>query len=37
METYAGGFEVRDVDGTPSVVITGLRYVDKMVRQNGQW
>ncbi len=37
VETYAVAFGVRDVDGTPTVAITGLRYVDKMVRQNGQW
>ena len=37
VETYAVGFEVRDVDGTPYVVITGLRYMDKMARQNSQW
>ncbi len=37
VETYAVAFSVRDVEGAPSVVITGLRYVDTMVRQNGQW
>ena len=37
VETYAVAFGVCDVDGTPTVAITGLRYVDKMVRQNGQW
>ena len=37
VETYAVAFGVRDVDGTPSVVTTGLRYVDKMVRHSGQW
>ncbi len=37
VETYAVAFGARDVDGAPTVVVTGLRYVDKMVRQNGQW
>ncbi len=37
VETYAVAFGVHDVEGAPSVVITGLRYVDTMVRQDGQW
>ncbi len=37
VETYAVAVGAFDVDGTPSVVVTGLRYVDKMVRLNGQW
>ena len=37
VETYAVGYGVANVDGTQSLLITGLRYVDKMVRQNGQW
>ena len=37
VETYAVAFGIHYVDGTPSVVMTGLRYVDKMVRQDGQW
>ncbi len=37
VETYAVAFGIHYVDGTPSVVMTGLRYVDTMVRQDGQW
>ncbi len=37
VETYAVAFSVRDVDGAPSLFMTGLRYADKMVRKNGQW
>ena len=37
VETYAVAFGVHYVDDALSVVMTGLRYVDKMVRQDGQW
>ena len=37
VETYAVAFGVHDVEGASTVVITGLRYVDEMVRQDGQW
>ena len=37
VETYAVAFGVHHVEGASTVVITGLRYVDKMVRQDGQW
>jgi hypothetical protein len=35
VETYAIAYS--RPEGTDSLQITGLRYVDKMVRQNGQW
>ena len=35
VETYAISY--RRVEGTQSLAIGGLRYEDKMVRQNGQW
>ena len=37
VETYAVAFGIHYVDGATSVVMTGLRYVDEMVRQDGQW
>ena len=37
VETYAVAFGIHYVDDALSVVMTGLRYVDKMVRQDDQW
>ena len=37
VETYAVAYLVRTVDETQSLLMRGLRYQDKMVRQKGQW
>ena len=37
VETYAIDYLLYTVEGTQYQSMGGLRYVDKMVRQNGQW
>jgi hypothetical protein len=37
METYAMNQHIEQIDGAPRLVITGSRYLDDLIRQDGRW